>query len=97
VSLLTPQNFRWNDTRRQVAEVGWDRAARELEAVLAEALSESRLDKIESRLEQLALIETAYGGSHALVNRLEDQIKGFQNSTSWRLTAPLRRLKMLFS
>ena len=27
VSMLTPQNFRWDDSRCSVGDVGWDRAA----------------------------------------------------------------------
>jgi glycosyltransferase involved in cell wall biosynthesis/GT2 family glycosyltransferase len=94
---LTPENLAWQDDAVAVDDVGWDRAARELEAGLAQALTLVTADRIERRLEQLALLETAIAGSHEHVRRLKAKIEGFETSSSWRLTAPLRKLKRLFS
>lgn len=100
VSLLTPKNFRWDKARCDVGDVGWNRSTRELEAVLAEALDLATVEKIETRLRQLALLGDAFEGASAYrskVEQLEAQLKESQTSPSWRLTAPLRKLKMYFS
>ena len=54
-------------------------------------------EQIESRLERLDLIVDAFAGSQTRVSELEEQIKGLRTSTSWKVTAPFRKLKMLFS
>jgi glycosyltransferase involved in cell wall biosynthesis len=97
IKLLSSQATGWDNKSQDVGDVGWNRTARELEAALVQALKVATFEGIASRLRQLDLLKDAAGKSETRIAQLEAQLEGFQSSTSWRLTAPLRKLKMLFS
>ena len=96
VAALTPENLEWNDFRHEIGDVGWNRSAREIERILSEVLKSATMGKIESRLAQLELISEAFAGSQSRVRQLEEHIKAFETSTSWRLTAALRKFRRWF-
>jgi hypothetical protein len=105
---LADGNFEWKVSDRVVTDVGWDRAARELEAEFVAAARSTSVEKIQKRLECLALLtksldahdQRAVEEARALAIRkgeelqqAREELNAVHRSTSWRLTAPLRKLR----
>jgi glycosyltransferase involved in cell wall biosynthesis len=99
IKQLADADFDWKAPDRAVTDVGWDRAARELEAELSQAAKSTSAEKIRRRLEGLDLLTDALNtNSEAqdLAKHLQlarSELDAMYSSTSWRITAPLRRLR----
>lgn len=110
VAQLTEGEFEWASPSRNLPDVGWDRTARELDAVLARALKSLTAETIEARRAQLDVLTDALNAAPELaamhrerdhlrnqIDAVQRHINAMQNSTSWRITAPMRKLKQVFS